>query len=101
MEASDARYPSLKDRVVFVTGGGTGIGESLVEHFCAQGARVTFVDIAEAPSEALVERIAKRGHRKPRFIQCDLRDIAGVAGSDRPHRQGGRPDPGARQQCRQ
>jgi NAD(P)-dependent dehydrogenase (short-subunit alcohol dehydrogenase family) len=70
-----AVYPSLKDRVVFITGGGSGIGESLVEHFCAQGSKVAFVDIAEAPSKALVERIAARGHAKPLFMQCDLRDI--------------------------
>jgi NAD(P)-dependent dehydrogenase (short-subunit alcohol dehydrogenase family) len=70
-----AVYPSLKDRVVFITGGGSGIGESLVEHFCAQGAKVAFVDIAEAPSKALVERIAKKGDPKPLFMRCDLRDI--------------------------
>lgn len=75
MRTNDARYPSLKDRVVFVTGGGSGIGESIVEHFCAQGARVAFVDIAREQSEALVERIAKRGHARPLFIHCDLRDI--------------------------
>ena len=75
MNAEDARYPSLKDRVVFVTGGGSGIGESVVEHFCAQGARVTFVDIQEEVSEALVERIAARGDRAPRFIACDLKDV--------------------------
>ena len=39
-----AVYPSLDGRVVFITGGGSGIGESLVRHFCAQGANVTFVD---------------------------------------------------------
>lgn len=75
MDANDAQYPSLKDRVVFVTGGGSGIGESVVEHFCAQGSRVTFVDIQEGASEALAERIATRGHRAPRFISCDLKDI--------------------------
>jgi NAD(P)-dependent dehydrogenase (short-subunit alcohol dehydrogenase family) len=78
VQPDDARYPSLRDRVVFVTGGGSGIGESIVEHFCAQDAKVTFVDIAPAPSEALVERIGKRGHRRPRFIQADLRDIAAL-----------------------
>ena len=41
-----ASYPSLEDRVAFVTGGGSGIGASIVEHLCAQRARVAFVDIA-------------------------------------------------------
>src|SRR5205814_10083469 len=75
MTENDALYPSLSDRVTFITGGGSGIGESLVEHFCAQGAKVTFVDIARDPSEALVERIAARGHRRPRFVEADLRDV--------------------------
>ena len=38
-----ATYPSLKDKVVFITGGGSGIGATLVEEFHAQGARVAFV----------------------------------------------------------
>ena len=33
-----ARYPSLVDRVVLVTGGATGIGASLVSQFADQGA---------------------------------------------------------------
>ena len=70
-----AVYPSLKDRVVFITGGGSGIGASLVEHFCLQHARVTFVDIAEAASTALVAGIAAKGHPVPDFIHCDLRNI--------------------------
>ena len=70
-----AVYPSLKGRVVFITGGGSGIGESLVEHFSAQGARVTFVDLAEAPSRALVERLTKAGGAAPDYIPCDLRRI--------------------------
>ena len=70
-----ALYPSLKDRVVFVTGGGSGIGESLVEHFSAQGARVTFVDLAEVPSRALVERLRRAGGAVPDYIPCDLRRI--------------------------
>ena len=70
-----AHYPSLRHRVVFITGGGTGIGASLVEHFCAQGASVAFVDIAEDDSRALAERIAGTGAPVPLFLPCDLRDI--------------------------
>jgi len=73
-----ASYPSLKDRVVFVTGGGSGIGASIVEHFCAQGAKVAFVDIAEAESKALVDDIAARGDPAPLFKKCDLRDIGAL-----------------------
>ncbi|HLF22123.1 MAG TPA: SDR family NAD(P)-dependent oxidoreductase, partial [Aestuariivirga sp.] len=69
-----AIYPSLEGRSVFITGGGSGIGEGLVEHFCRQGARVCFVDIAEEASRALVARL-KGGHAVPHFIPCDLRDI--------------------------
>jgi NAD(P)-dependent dehydrogenase (short-subunit alcohol dehydrogenase family) len=73
-----ASYPSLEDRVAFVTGGGSGIGASIVEHLCAQRARVAFVDIAREASEALVERIARRGDPAPSFLPCDLRDIAAL-----------------------
>jgi D-xylose 1-dehydrogenase len=70
-----AIYPSLKDRAVFVTGGGSGIGASIVEHFCAQGSKVVFVDIAREASEALVKAIAGKGLPAPLFIACDITDI--------------------------
>ena len=71
-----ASYPSLKDRPVFVSGGGSGIGASIVEHFAEQGAKVAFVDIDEAASKALVKKIAGAGHPEPAFTKCDVRDIA-------------------------
>ena len=70
-----AIYPSLKDRVVFVTGGGSGIGAAIVEHFCRQGAKVGFVDINQEASEKLVNDIAASGQPKPFFVNCDLTDI--------------------------
>jgi NAD(P)-dependent dehydrogenase (short-subunit alcohol dehydrogenase family) len=71
-----ASYPSLSGRTVFVSGGGSGIGASIVEHFAAQGARVCFVDIDEASSTALVETIRSAGHAAPLFVPCDIRDVA-------------------------
>lgn len=73
-----ARYPSLADKVVFVTGGGSGIGAGIVEHFCAQQANVAFVDIDDAASSALCRRIEEAGLRVPHFIHCDLRDVAAL-----------------------
>jgi NAD(P)-dependent dehydrogenase (short-subunit alcohol dehydrogenase family) len=70
-----ASYPSLRDRAVFVSGGGSGIGASIVEHFAEQGATVAFVDVDEAAAKALGARIAAAGHPVPLFARCDVRDI--------------------------
>ncbi|MCW5658527.1 MAG: SDR family oxidoreductase [Burkholderiaceae bacterium] len=69
-----AQYPSLADRVVLITGGATGIGETLVEQFVAQGARVGFVDIDAAHGEALAQRLAPGAKTVPLFVHADLTD---------------------------
>ena len=68
-------YPSLDNRVVFVSGGGSGIGASLVEHFAAQGASVAFCDINQAASETLAAQLTGSCKHTPRFGVCDVRDI--------------------------
>jgi NAD(P)-dependent dehydrogenase (short-subunit alcohol dehydrogenase family) len=73
-----AKYPSLEGKSVFVTGGGSGIGEGIVSAFAEQGARVGFVDIAVGPSLDLCERLGARGLEKPRFRECDIRDVAAL-----------------------
>ncbi len=75
MTSADASYPSLKGRPVLVTGGASGIGESIVEHLAAQEARVTFLDIQRDEGEALADRIAARGLERPLFLPCDLTDL--------------------------
>ena len=71
-----AHYPSLVDRVVLITGGSSGIGETLVEQFVAQGARVGFVDIDVANGEALAKRLAAGAKTAPLFVPCDITDVA-------------------------
>jgi NAD(P)-dependent dehydrogenase (short-subunit alcohol dehydrogenase family) len=73
-----ATYPSLRERVVLVTGGASGIGASIVEHFCAQGSRVAFLDLDAAAAERLGETVAAMGGERPLFRRCDLRDIAAL-----------------------
>jgi NAD(P)-dependent dehydrogenase (short-subunit alcohol dehydrogenase family) len=75
MNASDATYPSLRGRAVLITGGAAGIGASIVEHFCAQGASVGFIDIADGPAEALASRIEANGWRRPHFGHADVTNI--------------------------
>ena len=66
-----ARYPSLKDKTVFITGGGSGIGARTVRAFADQGAKVGFVDKDEAASKAVLAEL-EGDHA---FAACDLRDI--------------------------
>jgi NAD(P)-dependent dehydrogenase (short-subunit alcohol dehydrogenase family) len=68
------RYPSLDQRVVFISGGGSGIGASLVEHFAKQGARVAFCDIDDAASTGLVAELAPACKFAPLYGHCDVRD---------------------------
>ena len=73
-----ARYPSLEGRAVLITGGATGIGESLVTHFARQGARVAFLDVQDEPASQLAASLAAEGCPEPRFVHCDLTDLAAL-----------------------
>jgi NAD(P)-dependent dehydrogenase (short-subunit alcohol dehydrogenase family) len=75
---SAASYPSLSGRVVFVTGGGSGIGAAMVEAFATQGALVAFVDILEEESKKLADRLGASG-RNAHFIACDVTDLSALA----------------------
>ncbi|QIK78190.1 SDR family oxidoreductase [Sphingomonas piscis] len=72
-QASDQRaiYPSLKGKRVLITGGGSGIGEGIVEGFAHQGSEVTFFDIS-ANSQAVAERTGAK------FVDINLTNIGAV-----------------------
>lgn len=70
-----ATYPSLRDRVVLITGGATGIGESLVRHFAHQGARVAFLDVQDEAAVELRNELSVEGCTAPLYLHCDLTDV--------------------------
>lgn len=71
--SSVATYPSLVGKTVIVTGGGSGIGESMTRHFALQGASVGFLDISDDPSQALETDLNNDGHNT-RYVHCDVTD---------------------------
>jgi len=75
-EPNYAVYPSLRDRAVLVTGGATGIGESIVSHFARQFSRVAFLDIQDGPAQKLVEKLEAENCPPPLYIHCDLANLA-------------------------
>ena len=62
-----AVYPSLRDQLVLITGGATGIGASLVEHFALQGSQVAFLDIDQKNAEQLVAALSSEMRTRASF----------------------------------
>ena len=73
-----ATYPSLRDRIIVVTGGASGIGEAIVEAFALQHARVAFLDIQDDAAEKLLQRLAAAEATLPLYYRCDLTDAGAL-----------------------
>ena len=52
--AGSAIYPSLKDKIIFITGGASGIGASIVRAFDRRGAVVGIIDIDSSSANQLI-----------------------------------------------
>ena len=57
--SNDAVYPSLKNKVVLVTGGASGIGESITRAMIKQGAKVGFLDFDEEAATKLLNELGE------------------------------------------
>ena len=67
----------LKNRVIFLTGGGTGLGRSMALHFSGLGARLFIVGRREEPLKETCAAIQSAGGAAA-FATCDVRDYAAV-----------------------
>lgn len=73
--AEYARYPSLQNKVVCVTGGASGIGAVMVEQFAKQGCKLAFIDIAEDASLALCDKVESETGNRPNYRKVDVTDV--------------------------
>jgi D-xylose 1-dehydrogenase len=71
-----ATYPSLKGRVVLVTGGAMGIGEAVVREFARQGSKVGFIDIADEAAKKLQTDVGAQAQLH--YEHCDVTDIGAL-----------------------
>jgi len=68
---------SIKDKVIIVTGGTSGIGAECVRHFAGEGAKVVAASIQKDEGEALAAELRDAG-RDVRFVFADVSEEASV-----------------------
>lgn len=67
-----ALYSCLRDKVVLITGGATGIGAAMVRTFVQQGCRVAFIDLNDVAGQAL---LAEFPAAQVAFCAVDVTDV--------------------------
>ncbi len=64
-----------QDRVVFITGGASGIGKAIAESFAAQGASLAIADLDRTKAQEFASELQAKGKRALGF-GCDVSDEA-------------------------
>ncbi|MGK2232536.1 SDR family NAD(P)-dependent oxidoreductase [Colwellia polaris] len=75
------QYKSLKDKVVFITGGAGGIGASMVKAFRAQQAKVAFIDSNKTMAEALIDSLPQSPDNELWYKTVDVTDSEALQAS--------------------
>lgn len=67
----------LDNKSAIITGGASGIGESIAKVFAAQGAMVYILDINDEKGEQVSSAIKTQGY-KAQYLNCDVTSVAKV-----------------------
>ena len=67
---------NFQDKVVVITGAGSGIGRALAQNFASRGARLAISDVDDAGLAETVSRLERAGVREVRADHLDVADRA-------------------------
>ncbi len=69
---------ALKDKVIFVTGGGTGLGKSMTKYFLELGAKVAIASRKLEVLEKTAEELREQTSGEVMAVACDVRNYLDV-----------------------
>jgi len=77
-KTSMLREDSLKDKVIVITGGGTGLGKAMGKYFVELGANLVIASRKMDVLEATANELSKGNDQTILPVQCDVTDYASV-----------------------
>jgi NAD(P)-dependent dehydrogenase (short-subunit alcohol dehydrogenase family) len=72
--SQSTQYQDLTNKVIFITGGASGIGAAMVEAFARQHAKVAFIDIDQQAADALKQNLSQYDLNSIWFRAVDATD---------------------------